>query len=192
MIKNILSLISYYQSKKGFSSFGKKSLIKFPYKIWGRDRISIGENVFIAENSYFAVSKKFKNQKFSPTISIGNNTCIGSNFFLASIDEIVIEDDVLISDRVFISDHIHNYEDIKTPIIEQPLKKKGKVLIKKGSFIGVNAVIMPGVTIGKNSVIGASSVVIKDVPDFAVATGNPARIIKKYSQKSKTWVKEKK
>lgn len=185
----ILKLYSLIQSKLGFSSFGENSIIKFPYKLWGKKSIEIGKNVFIAENSFLSAVEKWEGQVFKPRLKIGDNTTIGSNFFATCITEIVIENNVLISDRVFISDHIHNYEAIKKPILKQNLEFKGKVFVKEGSFIGINAVIMPGVTIGKNSVIGASAVVTKNVPDYSVATGNPARLIKKYSLEDKKWIK---
>jgi acetyltransferase-like isoleucine patch superfamily enzyme len=190
MINLLKTIYSFLQSKNGFKSFGKNSIIKKPYRIWNKDCIEVGKNVFIVENSFFAVSKTFKDQKFTPKVKIGNNVRIGSNFFLSSIDNITIQDDVIISDRVFVSDHAHQYENINIPIIEQPLQAGGSVLIKAGSFVGVNAVIMPGVVIGRNSVVGASSVVTKNVPDFTVVGGIPAKIIKKYNSKTKTWGKK--
>jgi acetyltransferase-like isoleucine patch superfamily enzyme len=92
--------------------------------------------------------------------------------------KITIEDDVLISANVFIGDNIHDYNDKKIPILKQKNLFKGEVLIKSGSFVGINSVILPGVTIGVNSVIGAGSVVTKDVPDYCVVVGNPAKVIK--------------
>jgi acetyltransferase-like isoleucine patch superfamily enzyme len=178
---------SFVQSKTGFKKFGRGSIIKFPYRIWNKKNIEIGKNVFIVENSFFAVSTTFKKQKFSPRVVIGNNVSIGSNFFLGCIDGITIEDNVIISDRVFIADHTHSYENPNVPIIDQPLEPEGKALIKSGSFIGVNAVIMPGVTIGKNSVVGASSVVTRSVPDYAIVAGAPAKVIKRYDFKTGKW-----
>jgi len=185
----IFKFYSFFQSKSGFKRFGSNSAIKYPYKVWNKDCVEIGKDAFIAENSFLAATKSDQGANYSPKIKIGDNFCAGSGLFIACIDEIVIEDKVLLSDRVFISDHVHGYEDTAQSIIDQPLRKKGKVLIKTGSFIGINAVIMPGVTIGKNSVVGASSVVTKDVPDFCIAAGNPAKIIRRYDLKTKAWVK---
>ena len=186
MFTNLFKKIySFIESQLGFKKFGRASIIKFPYRIWSKDRIEIGNEVFIAEYSFFAVLKVFGDQKFNPLVKIGDNVRIGSNFFIASINSVIIENNVIISDRVFVADHAHQYTDIKVPISQQPLESKGKVLIKSGSFIGVNTVIMPGVSIGKNSVVGASSVVTKSVPDYAVVAGIPARIIKKYNPKNK-------
>lgn len=189
MFKTIYSIIQRKLLK--LKVMQKNSIIKFPYKLWGKQYIELGRDVFIAENSFFAISDSNKRQKFKPRVKIGNNVCIGSNFFVACIDSVEIEDNVLMSDRVFISDHYHGFEDINTPIINQPLKHKGSVIIREGAFIGINAVILPGVTVGKNSVVGASSVVTKDVPDFTVVAGNPAKIIKQYNNKAKKWQKVK-
>lgn len=182
-------LYSFVESLSGYGKFGYYSIVKHPYRIWNKDAIEIGENVFIAENSFFAVSKKFKDQKFKPLLKIGDNVQIGSNLFISCIDSVIIQNDVIISDRVFISDHSHDYSNINIPIKNQPLKKEGEVLIKKGAFIGVNAVIMPGVVVGKNSVVGASSVVTKSIPDYCVAAGVPAKIIKRFSEGSSKWKK---
>lgn len=176
MKKTIVFLVSCIQKFLLGLNIGKNTIIKFPFKLWNKSELKIGENTFIAENSFFAITKLKNN---SEIVSIGSNVCIGSNFFIAAIDKIIIEDNVLISDRVFLSDHCHGFEDINVPIISQPLKEKGKVILRNGCFIGINSVIMPGVSIGKNSVVGASSVVTKSVPDYTVVAGNPAKIIRK-------------
>jgi acetyltransferase-like isoleucine patch superfamily enzyme len=187
MIKN---LYSYLQKKViRFRTFGKNSIVKFPYKIWGRKFIELGSNVFIAENAFLSAVERWEGQAFTPNLKIGNNVTIGSNFFVTCIKSVTIEDNVLISDRVFIADHVHGYENPKLPVLRQPLEFKGEVLIKEGSFIGINVVIMPGVTVGKNSVVGASAVVTKNVPDNSVVAGNPARIIKHFDSRKKAWVK---
>jgi acetyltransferase-like isoleucine patch superfamily enzyme len=60
--------------------------------------------------------------------------------------------------------------------------KEGKVIIKDGAHIGIGAIIMPGVTIGKGAIIGAGSVVTKDIPDYSIALGSPAKVIKTITQ----------
>ena len=180
---------SFLESKTGYQSFGRNSIVKHPYRIWNKKNIWVGRDVFIAEYAFLAVSRSFKNQKFNPSLVFGNNVRIGSNVFISCINNIKIDNDVIISDRVFISDNNHEFKDIRKPVINQPLRSHGNVLIESGAFVGVNAVIMPGVTIGKNSVVGASSVVTKSIPDYCVAAGVPAKIIEKYDHKKKKWVK---
>jgi len=192
MIKSILlTLISFTQGLSGYKSFGKGSVIKFPSKVWNKDCIEIGKNVFIAENAFLSTVKEHKGKKFQPSLVIGDNVCIGANFHVSCTESVIIEKNVLISDRVFIADGMHEFENISVPIIDQPMTNKGKVLIKEGSFLGINIVILAGVTVGKNSVVGASSVVTRNVPDYSVVIGNPARIIKMYDGKTKKWIKVK-
>ena len=181
----LLRIYSFFQKISGFKKFGSGSTIKYPSKIWNKMYIEIGKNSFIAENSFLAISQV---GEIKPIFKIGDGVCIGSYFFAACIVKIIIENNVLISDRVFISDHIHDYSDISLPIIKQKLVPKGSILIKNGSFIGVNVVIMPGVTVGKNAVVGASSVVTKDIPDYSVAIGNPAKVIRYYDKSQKCWI----
>jgi acetyltransferase-like isoleucine patch superfamily enzyme len=85
----------------------------------------------------------------------------------------------LIARNVYISDHIHKYSQADLPILAQGLDKIGGVLIKSGAWLGQNVVVCPGVTVGTGAVVGANSVVNQDIPDFCVAAGSPARVVKK-------------
>ena len=78
----------------------------------------------------------------------------------------------------FVSPICH-YEDIETPIIEQSIGSKGNVIIGEGSWLGNNVAVI-SCKIGKHCVIGANSVVTHDIPDYSVAVGCPARVIKRY------------
>lgn len=81
---------------------------------------------------------------------------------------------------MYITDCDHEYRDINVPVIDQGIVRRGQMVsIGEGSYIGINAVIVGNVKIGKHCVIGANSVVTKDVPDYCVAVGSPARVIKK-------------
>ena len=92
---------------------------------------------------------------------------------------IIIEDDVLIGCGVHIYVENHEFKNPFVVISEQGHSPAKQVLIKEGCWIGANVIILPGVTIGKNSVIGAGSIVTKSIEDNVVAAGNPARVIKK-------------
>ncbi|MBQ3414197.1 MAG: galactoside O-acetyltransferase [Clostridia bacterium] len=104
-------------------------------------------------------------------IKIGNNVFINSNTLFMARGGITIEDDVQIAANCQLLTNNHD------PYERQILTCK-PILIKKGAWIGAGASIMPGICIGKHAIVGASSVVTKDVPDYAVVVGNPARVIK--------------
>lgn len=91
---------------------------------------------------------------------------------------VVIEDDVLIGSGVHFYVHNHRFDDCSMPIIDQGHYPSEEIVVKRGSWIGAKAIILSGVTIGENSVVGAGSVVTKSVPKRTVVAGSPAKIIK--------------
>jgi acetyltransferase-like isoleucine patch superfamily enzyme len=93
---------------------------------------------------------------------------------------------VAITEYVAIFDIFHPYEDPDTPIVRQQLRT-APVEIGDDCLIGYGVVIQPGVRIGRHCIIGANSVVTKSIPDFCVAVGSPARIIRRYNTASRTW-----
>lgn len=104
-------------------------------------------------------------------IKIGNNVFINSNTLFMARGGITIEDDVQIAANCQLLTNNHD------PYERQILSCKS-ILIKKGAWIGAGASIMPGICIGKHAIVGASSVVTKDVPDYSVVVGNPAKVIR--------------
>lgn len=117
---------------------------------------------------------------FCSQISLGKNVVIRPNTILMADEyaEIVIEDNVMIGAGVHFYVNNHKFDRTDLPLIEQGYYPSEGVLIKEGAWIGANSIILPGVTIGKNCVIGAGSIVTKSIPDFCIAVGNPARVIK--------------
>ncbi|NRS90163.1 acetyltransferase-like isoleucine patch superfamily enzyme [Flavobacterium sp. 7E] len=91
---------------------------------------------------------------------------------------ITIEDDVMLGSGVQIYINNHRFDMLGVPIIDQGVYPPKAVTLKRGCWIGANAIILPGVIIGENSVIGAGSIVTKSIPAGVVAAGNPAKIIK--------------
>lgn len=173
-----MRLFSLVQSRAGYGSFGKGTVIRPPATISNRQCIELGNRVSIGSRSFISIVKTGNNR---PTFVVGDDVTIGSNFCVSCIDSVRIGNKVLMADRVFIGDCYHDYRDITTPVIDQPMKAMGAVVIEDGAFIGINAVILPGVTIGRNAVVGASSVVTDDVPNYAVVVGNPAKIIRRHA-----------
>ncbi|MBD3749170.1 MAG: acyltransferase [Sphingobacteriales bacterium] len=119
-------------------------------------------------------------------ISIGEHSMIGRGNVV--IGPVNIGNRVMLAPNIVISGLNHGYEDVNVSPSNQPVTTQ-TINIKDDVWIGANSVITAGVTIGKHAVVGAGSVVTKDVPDFCIAAGNPAKIIKKYNKESNSWEK---
>jgi acetyltransferase-like isoleucine patch superfamily enzyme len=89
---------------------------------------------------------------------------------------IIIEDNVLMGSGIHIYVDTHKFDDPYTPLIDQGFYESQEVVLRNGCWIGANAIILPGVTIGENAVVGAGSIVTKDIPARTVAVGNPANV----------------
>lgn len=150
----------------------------------GKKYISIGKKTTVQRQGWLLA---LKTNGHNPEINIGNYCNIGDFSHITAMRNITIEDKVLIANNVYISDNLHSYEDISTPVIDQAVIFKGNVLIKSGAWIGENVCIV-GASVGKNSVIGANAVVTKDIPDYSIAVGSPARVIKQYDFNKSEWI----
>lgn len=162
-----------------FASFGKKSVLIPPVRLSGEHRISIGDNVFIGSGSWLQTLANEDDRSIA--ISIGSGTSIAGGCVISAVSRVTIEEHVLLARNVYISDHMHRHTSTTVPILSQGLDRIETVRIKSGAWLGQNVVVCPGVTVGRNAVVGANSVVTRDVPDFTVAVGSPARVVKFYS-----------
>lgn len=166
---------------KRFHSFGQRSLIMWkPTTIFNEQYISIGQDTLIGEGVALSAGM-VPGQKCisSPVVTIGDRCLIGRGSGIVGHFSIVIGNDVWTGHHVYITDQNHGYEDITRPISQQTQPERA-VVIGDGSWLGYGAVVLPGVTIGKHCVIGANSVVTNNIPDFSVAVGVPARVIRRY------------
>lgn len=119
-------------------------------------------------------------------VKIGDNTIIGLSNVI--IGPVIIGNGVMLAQHIVVSGLNHGYESIHLSPSKQPVSTK-LITIDDDVWIGANVVITAGVHIGKHAVIGAGSVVVKDIPDYSIAVGNPARVIKKYNFESQNWEK---
>lgn len=119
-------------------------------------------------------------------VTIGDHCTVGIGSVV--IGPVSIGSDVIIAQHVVMSGLNHVYEDITLPIHRQPVTTR-LIVIEEECWIGANAVITAGVTIGKHSVVAGGSVVTKDVPPYSVVGGNPARILKQYNSTTGNWQK---
>lgn len=176
----------YWYYKLVLGKLGIRSRIFKPLKIEKPGNIYIGKHVTIFKYTWLAANPLTKR----PTcqLIIGDGTSIGNFNHIYATSRIEIGKNVLIADKVYISDNLHGFENIELPVIKQPIKQIREVSIGDGAWIGENVCIM-GASIGKGAVIGANSVVTKDIPDYTVAVGAPAKIIKQYNYGTMEWEK---
>ncbi len=128
-------------------------------------------------------------------IEIGENSEISMYSRVASMGIVRIGNNVLTGPHVFIADYNHEYQNPLKPVMCQGNRfipkndDEANLLIDDGTWIGTNVVIVGNVHVGKHCVIGANSVVTKDIPDYSVAAGIPAKVIKKYDFEKEEWVR---
>ena len=168
---------------KKFASFGNRSLIMWkPTTIFNEQYISIGDDTLIGPGVALSAGMVPGQECISKVVvSIGDRCLIGRGSGIVGHFSIDIGNDVWTGHHVYITDQNHGYEDVTRPISQQSQPER-PVVIGDGSWLGHGAVVLPGVTIGKHVVIGANSVVTKDIPDFSVAVGSPARVIRQYDE----------
>ncbi len=109
-------------------------------------------------------------------ISIGDNSGIGLRCSVRG--PLVIGNNVMMGPEVIILTSTHSFERIDIPMMAQKSPSRKKVIVGNDVWIGTRVIILPGVTIGNGVIIGAGAIVTKDIPDYAVVVGNPARIIR--------------
>lgn len=116
-----------------------------------------------------------KNAVFSPRTEIGNNSGIGVNAHLYG--KVIIGDHVMMAPDCIIYVRNHRFDRLDIPMCEQGSTEERPVKIESDVWIGGRVIILPGVTVGRGAIIGAGAVVTKDVPDYAIVAGNPAKQI---------------
>lgn len=109
-------------------------------------------------------------------VEIGENSSLNKGAWIGN--DTVIGDDVMMGPYVVMLSGSHNFEDVTVPMTKQGAPPRKPIIVGNDVWIGTRSIILPGVRIGNHVIIGAGSVVTKDVPDWAIVAGNPARILK--------------
>lgn len=169
-------------------------IIRFPFDIRNRKNIVIGEGFTSGRCCRLEVCGK--HDVSEKCLTIGKQVQINDFVHIAACQKVSIGNHVLIASKVFISDINHGDfgEDREYNIEIPPAKQQlssAAVCIEDRVWIGESVCILPGVTIGENSVIGALAIVTKSIPPYSIAVGNPAKVIKRYNQNTNCWEKVK-
>ena len=114
----------------------------------------------------------------SGRITIGGGTLLNLNVMIAAVDAVSIGAHCMFANGCLVTDGNHRFDDPDKPVPWQGFTSKGPVTIGDNVWLGANVVVTSGVTIGRRSIIGANSVVTTDIPEFSIAAGAPARVLK--------------
>jgi acetyltransferase-like isoleucine patch superfamily enzyme len=183
-----------------FANEPKNLRFSRPRAISNPQHIHLGDDVIIGPGSFLKTVTQYPEgeaevrrigggvQKFKPKLVIGNRVTATGALQISALDSITIEDDVMFARNVFICDAFHGYATVDVPFKDQSMTNIAPIHIGKGCWVGQNVMIMPGVTIGAMTVVGASSVVTRSIPARSIAVGSPARVIKRWSESEGTWI----
>lgn len=187
--------------KLRFATAAEGFFMAAPRTVHNPERIHLGKDVKLGPNSVLRASLRYPDgnwmrhpegqhvqQEFDPIIRIGDRVTATANLQVIAYQSVVIEDDVLFAANVYVSDGTHSVARADVPYKYQGLDPVAGIRIGRGSWIGQNVVLVPGVDIGEYCVIGSNSVVTRSVPDRSIAVGSPARVIKRWSDESGGWV----
>jgi acetyltransferase-like isoleucine patch superfamily enzyme len=182
-----------------FANNPKDLKIDLPRRIINPERISFGDHAWLGPGSFIVAVKQYPGpslrhpnrdheiQSYSSHIHIGHRVTSSGSLVIGAAQRVDIGDDVLLAMNVTILDNLHGYQTPDVPYKYQPLQRIAPVAVGRGCWIGQNVVILPSVTIGEMSIIGANSVVTHDIPARSIAVGAPARVIKQWDEKSRRW-----
>lgn len=189
VLENILNEIKSKAVLSKFKSVGKDNYLQWPIKIDNARYITLGNNVKISWHGWLLCIDRYGDRFFEPQIIIHDNTYIGNACHIVACRKVEVGKSVMLADKCYLSDNLHAYEDITVPIIHNPMEVPGEIVIGDHSWLGENVCVFGNVKIGKHCVVGAGSVVLQSIPDYSVAVGSPARIIKRYNPETRNWQK---
>lgn len=190
IIKTLYTHIVHIKLYLYSERIGKNLFIGNRLRINKYKYLNVGDNCRIGNDCRIGFFSSFFGQEYNPRLQIGNNVYLSDFVSFLCADEIIIGDNVLMASYITITSENHgiNPED-ERGYAKQPLEAK-KVKINEGVWIGEHVIILPGVEIGKKSIVAAGAVVTKNVPEYVIVAGNPAKIIKRYNFDSKSWERE--
>lgn len=167
-------------------------IIRLPIEIRGKRFIKVSQGLTAGR---FCRIEALPQNDEDIVLKIGRNVQLNDNVHITAMSDVTIGDNVLMASRIYISDCTHGFysgnsndSHAESITIERNYEIKS-VLISNNVWLGEGVCVLPGVHIGENSIIGANSVVTKNIPANSIAVGNPAKVIKQYNFILNKWEK---
>jgi acetyltransferase-like isoleucine patch superfamily enzyme len=175
-----------------FDGFGRRVSVHYSCVIRRSyaHKIRIGDFVILDPDVWFNVP--LISEGAEPAIMIGNGCSIGRRSVISARNRIQLEEDVLLAPAVYLTDHNHEYSNTEIAISKQGISSGGNIRIERNCWLGYGSMILGAkgdVVVGRNSVVGAYSVVTESCPPYSVLAGNPAKVVKRFDIDSGTWIK---
>ena len=175
-----------------FARFGRGVSIHYSCDIRrsAASRIQIGDSVYIAPDTWPNIPEPGGDAP--PAIILQHGCRIGRRCMISAKNRVCLEEDVLLGPSVLITDHSHEFSNLDLPIHAQGLTAGGTVRVERNCWLGHGAAIIcvsGDLVLGRNSVVGANTVVTRSIPPFSVVVGSPAKIIKRYDPTAARWIK---
>lgn len=186
---NIKAFIERFKLQYKF--YKSRSYLGKPYSVLNTQYVEVGHNVKIKKNSRIECFSMFGGKKYDPRLIFEDGVIVGYNCTFFATQTLCIGHDTIFAGGCLVTTENHGINPISDlPYHAQPLTS-APVVIGNGCWIGQNVCVLPGVKIGCKCIIGSNAVVNKDIPDYSIAVGVPARVIKTYNFEKCKWEESK-
>ena len=168
--------------------FGRNIIVRHPHKVVIGDNVILDEGCLIDAKGCTGKGIEIGNEvivsrnsslvgKYG-SIRIGDRANIGTNGLFGSMGHVEIGENTLFAANCYVGGGMYRMDRIDVPVVKQGSYTRGPVKIGDGCWLGAGSVVIDGITLGRDVILGAGAVATKDLPDFAVAAGVPARLVR--------------
>lgn len=180
--------------KRSIAKVGRSFHVCRGAQIEGGQYITIGDGFFAGQMLWIAAVREYAGINYDPVIEIGHRVTCSQSVHIAANVRVTIGDGVMFGSRIHVTDHGHGRyqgDEQDSPDLRPTLRRLAPgrpVRIERHAWLGDGVVVLPGVTIGEGTIVGANSVVSRDLPPGVIAVGSPAMPIKRYDTTSGRWI----